>query len=31
MPFGERPRFLIPDNDNKYGAAFARVADGSGI
>ena len=30
-PFGEGPRFLIRDNDNKFGAAFARVADGSGI
>ncbi|MEJ2208200.1 MAG: integrase core domain-containing protein [Anaerolineae bacterium] len=30
-PFGEGPRFLIRDNDNKYGSAFARVADGSGI
>ncbi|KPL20565.1 MAG: hypothetical protein AMJ93_11560 [Anaerolineae bacterium SM23_84] len=25
-PFGERPRFLIRDNDNKYGPSFARVA-----
>jgi putative transposase len=30
-PFGEGPRFLIRDNDNKYGDAFARVAEGSGI
>ena len=30
-PFGEGPRFLICDNDNKYGDAFARVADGTGI
>jgi putative transposase len=30
-PFGEGPRFLIRDNDNKYGDAFARLADGSGI
>jgi putative transposase len=30
-PFGEGPRFLIRDNDSKYGAAFARVAAGSGI
>jgi hypothetical protein len=30
-PFGEGPRFLICDNDNKYGDAFDRVADGSGI
>jgi len=26
--FGEGPRFLIRDNDNKYGAAFDRVAKG---
>jgi hypothetical protein len=30
-PFGEGPRFLIRDNDTKFGAAFARVAEGSGI
>jgi hypothetical protein len=30
-PFGEGPCFLIRDNDNKYGSAFARVADGSSI
>ena len=30
-PFGQGPRFLIRDNDNKFGDAFARVADGSGI
>ena len=30
-PFGEGPRFLIRDNDNKYGASFARVAAGTGI
>lgn len=30
-PFGEGPRFLIRDNDSKFGAAFARVADGTGI
>jgi putative transposase len=30
-PFGEGPRFLIRDNDNKFGDAFAQVADGSGI
>jgi len=28
---GEGPRFLIRDNDDKYGDAFARVAAGSGI
>jgi transposase InsO family protein len=30
-PFDERPRFLIRDNDAKYGPRFARVATGSGI
>ncbi len=30
-PFGAAPRFLIRDNDRKYGAAFARVATGSRI
>ena len=30
-PFGQRPRFLIRDNDGKYGPAFARVAAASGI
>jgi len=30
-PFGAAPRFLIRDNDGKYGAAFARVAAASGI
>src|ERR1700741_902248 len=30
-PFGTAPRFLIRDNDRKYGAAFARVAAGSRI
>jgi transposase InsO family protein len=30
-PFGESPRFLICDNDGKYGAHFNRVAEGSGI
>ena len=30
-PFGEGPRFLIRDNDNKFGAAFDRVADGTDI
>ncbi len=30
-PFGEGPRFLIRDNDSKYGPAFARVAEASGI
>jgi len=31
MPFDQRPRFLIRDNDGKYGPAFARVAAGSRI
>jgi len=30
MPFDQRPRYLIRDHDGKYGAAFARVAAGSG-
>jgi len=30
-PFGEHPRYLIRDNDSKFGAQFARVAVGSGI
>jgi transposase InsO family protein len=30
-PFGQGPRFLIRDNDNKFGAAFDRVADGTDI
>ena len=30
-PFDQRPRFLIRDNDSKYGPAFARVAEASGI
>ena len=30
-PFGEGPRFLIRDNDNKFGAAFDRVAKGTHI
>ena len=25
-PFGEGPRYLIRDNDSKYGASFARAA-----
>jgi putative transposase len=27
-PFGVKPRFLIRDNDRKYGASFGRVAAG---
>ncbi len=30
-PFGEHPRFLIRDNDRKYGPRFDRVAAASGI
>ena len=30
-PFGEAPRFLIRDNDAKYGTHFAAVTAGSGI
>lgn len=30
-PEGRSPRFLIRDNDRKYGAAFARIASASGI
>ena len=30
-PFGEGPRFLICDNDGKFGTQFERVAKGSGI
>lgn len=30
-PFGEGPRFLIRDNDDKFGASFERVSDGAGI
>lgn len=30
-PFGLRPRYLLHDNDRKYGPAFARVAAASGI
>lgn len=30
-PVGSTPRFLIRDNDGKYGTAFARVAASSGI
>ena len=30
-PFGQRPRYLIRDNDGKFGATFARVAAASGI
>ena len=30
-PFGEGPRFLVCDNDNKYGLEFGRVAADTGI
>jgi transposase InsO family protein len=30
-PFGEKPRFLIRDNDSKFGPSFTRVAKGTGI
>jgi len=30
-PFEQRPKYLIRDNDRKYGSAFARVAAGSRI
>jgi putative transposase len=30
-PFDQRPRFLIRDNDSKYGPAFARVAAATGV
>jgi len=30
-PFGKGPRYLIRDNDRKYGRLFARVASGTGI
>ena len=29
-PFGQRPRYLIHDNDRKYGSAFAQVAAATG-
>jgi transposase InsO family protein len=30
-PFGEGPRFLICDNDDKYGSRYEHAADGAGI
>ncbi len=30
-PFDQRPRYLIRDNDSKFGPAFARVCETSGI
>jgi len=30
-PFGQHPKYLIRDNDSKFGEQFARVASGTGI
>ncbi len=30
-PFEQRPRYLLRDNDGKFGATFARVAEASGV
>jgi hypothetical protein len=30
-PFGQKPRFLVRDNDAKFGPHFVRIAVGSGI
>jgi putative transposase len=30
-PYGQRPRFLVRDNDDRYGERFARVARGTTI
>ncbi len=30
-PFGKRPRYLLRDNDRKYGAAFSRLTTATGI
>src|SRR6478672_13231259 len=30
-PFGERPKYLIRDNDAKFGTAFDTLAESSGI
>src|SRR6266536_1864494 len=30
-PFEQRPRYLLRDNDRKYGQAFTRVAEAGGI
>ncbi len=31
VPYGAQPRFLVRDNDAKYGPRFAQVAEASGI
>jgi len=30
-PYGQTPKYLLCDNDNKFGSSFARVAATSGI
>ena len=30
-PWGDGPRFLVRDHDNKFGKRFAAVAEGTGI
>ncbi len=30
-PFGQQPKYLVRDNDSKYGQAFTRVAEARGI
>ncbi len=30
-PFGQQPKYLLRDNDSKYGRAFTRVAEARGI
>src|SRR5450631_1592397 len=30
-PFGQGPRFLLRDRDDKYGAVFDRIAKGAGL
>ena len=31
MPYDQGPRFLIRDNDGKFGRAFSAVAEAGGI
>jgi putative transposase len=31
IPYGQAPKYLIRDNDSKFGSSFARVAATSGI